>query len=99
MTIAERISSPGTGKLGNDDDAATRITTRGNEAVTFVRGSFKSRSSNLTKPVTRKCDELEAKLAELKSSAARAFSQGPERVEEMVGWQREKQRFYLLQSI
>jgi len=35
-----------------------------------------------TKQLHSKCDELEAKLAELKSSAARAFSQGPERVEE-----------------
>lgn len=49
--------------------------------------------------MTRKCDELEAKLAELKSSAARAFSQGPERVEEKVGRQREKSRFYLPRHI
>jgi len=35
-----------------------------------------------TKRLHSKCDELEAKLAELKSSAARILSQGPEQPEE-----------------
>lgn len=40
---------------------------------------------HLTETTTRKCDELEAKFAELKSSAARMFSQGAEQVKEKVG--------------
>jgi len=39
---------------------------------------------HLTETATRKCDELEAKLAELKSSAARIYSQGTEQVKEKV---------------
>jgi hypothetical protein len=50
---------------------------------------------HLTETATRKCDELEAKLAELKSSAARIFSQGTEQVEEKVSGQCENCTFYL----
>ena len=42
---------------------------------------------HLTETATRKCDELETKLAELKSSAAHAFSQGDEQVKQKVGGQ------------
>lgn len=43
------------------------------------------RSGYLTQVLSRKCDEIEAKLAELKNSAARIFSQGSEEVKEKVG--------------
>ena len=39
---------------------------------------------HLTEIASRRCDEIEAKLAELKSSAARIFSQGTEEVKEKV---------------
>lgn len=79
----------GTGELGNDDDKTARVATRGNDTAAFVRGSSndastRTRSKDLTGTSTRKCDELEAKLTELKSSAARIFSQGTEQVEEKV---------------
>ena len=44
------------------------------------------RSRRLTGTLTRKCDELEAKLVELKSSATRIFSQGTEQAKEKVSW-------------
>ena len=53
------------------------------------------RSKCLTEISTRKCDELEAKLAELKSSAAHVFSQGTEQAKEKVSWECENYTFYL----
>ena len=94
----------GAGELGNDDGEAARITARGNEAIAFVRGRLKQRpeytqrSGHLTGTATRKCDELEARLAELKSSAARILSEGPEQVDEMVRGT-EKRTFYLSEDL
>lgn len=45
---------------------------------------MRTRPGHLTATVTRKCDEIETKLAELKSSAARTLSQGSEQVNEKV---------------
>jgi len=90
----------GTGELGNDDDETTRVTTRGNETVALVRGFLnepRTRMGSRHPPetATRKCDELEAKLAELKSSAGRILSNGVGQVKEKVSGQRGEHTFYL----
>ena len=41
----------GPGEPGNDDDQATRITARGNEAIAFVRGYFQQ-GPNMNTPRT-----------------------------------------------
>jgi hypothetical protein len=56
------------------------------------------RPRHLTGTASRKCDELEAKLAELKSSAAHVLSQGPEQVGEKVRVA-EKWTFYLPENL
>ena len=94
---------PGKGEPGNDDDETTWGTARGNKTTSLVR-ECPNRAPTTTRPryliqvPTRKCDEIEAKLVELKNSAARIFSKGTEEVKEKVSEHCEVYAFCIMSS-